>query len=112
VSASGAIAGGFVGTLVLTSGLRAASELRLTRMDLPFLLGTVFRLVAKRHSPLPETPPAPATTPDATPADEDDPADSPTAELFAFTATTVQGEDFDGAEYAGRDVALWFWAPW
>jgi hypothetical protein len=37
----GAIAGGFVGTLVLTSGLRAASELRLTRMDLPFLLGTI-----------------------------------------------------------------------
>jgi hypothetical protein len=36
-----AIAGGFVGTLVLTSGLRAASELRLTRMDLPFLLGTI-----------------------------------------------------------------------
>jgi hypothetical protein len=38
----GAIAGGFVGTLLLTSGLRAASELRLTRMDLPFLLGTAF----------------------------------------------------------------------
>lgn len=38
----GAIAGGFVGTIVLTSGLRAASELRLTRMDLPFLLGTAF----------------------------------------------------------------------
>jgi hypothetical protein len=37
----GAIAGGFVGTLLLTSGLRAASELRLTRMDLPFLLGTI-----------------------------------------------------------------------
>jgi hypothetical protein len=40
VSVWGALAGGFVGTLVLTSGLRAASELRLTRMDLPFLLGT------------------------------------------------------------------------
>jgi len=42
VSAWGAVAGGLVGTLVLTTGLRAASELRLTRMDLPFLLGTVF----------------------------------------------------------------------
>jgi hypothetical protein len=41
MSVSGAIAGGFVGTLLLTSGLRAASELRLTRMDLPFLLGTM-----------------------------------------------------------------------
>jgi hypothetical protein len=37
----GAIAGGFVGTLVLTTGLRGASELRLTRVDLPFLLGTM-----------------------------------------------------------------------
>ena len=36
----GALVGGVVGTLVLTSGLRAASELGLTRMDLPFLLGT------------------------------------------------------------------------
>jgi hypothetical protein len=36
----GAVAGGFIGTLVLTTGLRAASELKLTRIDLPFLLGT------------------------------------------------------------------------
>ncbi len=36
----GAVIGGFVGTLVLTTILRAASELGLTRMDLPFLLGT------------------------------------------------------------------------
>jgi hypothetical protein len=38
----GALAGGFVGTLVLTSMLRAAGELGLSRMDLPFLLGTAF----------------------------------------------------------------------
>ncbi|MGZ4262402.1 MAG: hypothetical protein ACXVR0_19135 [Solirubrobacteraceae bacterium] len=37
----GAVAGGFVGTLVLTTGLRTAGELGLTRMDLPFLLGTI-----------------------------------------------------------------------
>ena len=40
VSLQGALAGGFIGTLVLTTGLRAATELRLTRIDLPFLLGT------------------------------------------------------------------------
>jgi apolipoprotein N-acyltransferase len=40
VSVWGALVGGVVGTLVLTSSLRAASELGLTRMDLPFLLGT------------------------------------------------------------------------
>ena len=36
----GAIVGGLAGTLVLTTILRGASELGLTRMDLPFLLGT------------------------------------------------------------------------
>ncbi|MGH9080640.1 MAG: hypothetical protein ACRDYE_11320 [Acidimicrobiales bacterium] len=40
MSVWGALAGGFAGTLVLTTVLRAASEGRLTRMDLPFLLGT------------------------------------------------------------------------
>ena len=35
-----ALAGGFVGTLVLTTVLRTATELHLTRMDLPFMLGT------------------------------------------------------------------------
>ena len=36
-----ALIGGVAGTLVLTSLLRAATELRQTRIDLPFLLGTV-----------------------------------------------------------------------
>jgi hypothetical protein len=36
----GALLGGIAGTLVLTTVLRAASELGLTRMDIPFLLGT------------------------------------------------------------------------
>jgi hypothetical protein len=36
----GAIVGGVAGTLVLTTILRAASEVGLTRIDLPFLLGT------------------------------------------------------------------------
>ncbi len=37
----GTLAGGFIGTLLLTTLLRAASEFRLTRVDLPFLLGTM-----------------------------------------------------------------------
>jgi hypothetical protein len=36
----GAVVGGLLGTVVLTTALRAASELGLTRIDLPFLLGT------------------------------------------------------------------------
>jgi hypothetical protein len=42
VSVWGSLAGGFLGTLVLTTGLRAASEFGLTRMDIPFLLGSAF----------------------------------------------------------------------
>jgi hypothetical protein len=37
-----ALAGGALGTLVLATLLRAASEFGMTRMDLPFLLGTAF----------------------------------------------------------------------
>lgn len=40
MSVWGALAGGFAGTIVLTTVLRAGTELRLTRIDLPFLLGT------------------------------------------------------------------------
>jgi hypothetical protein len=46
----GAVAGGVVGTVVLTSGLRAAQELGFTRMDLPLLLGTVFSANRSRAS--------------------------------------------------------------
>jgi hypothetical protein len=42
MSLVGAVAGGFVGTVVLTTGLRLAQELGLTRMDIPLLLGTIF----------------------------------------------------------------------
>jgi hypothetical protein len=42
MSVAAALAGGFAGTLVLTTALTAASQLGLTRMDIPFLLGTAF----------------------------------------------------------------------
>jgi hypothetical protein len=42
VTLAGALAGGFVGTLVLTTGLRLAQVAGLTRMDIPLLLGTAF----------------------------------------------------------------------
>lgn len=41
MSLAGALAGGFVGTLVLTTTLRLAQEVGLTRMDIPLLLGTM-----------------------------------------------------------------------
>ncbi len=48
----GAVAGGFAGTLVLTTVLRAASEASLTRIDLPFLLGTAFTSDRRRAKAL------------------------------------------------------------
>jgi hypothetical protein len=48
----GAVAGGFAGTLVLTTALRAASEMSLTRVDLPFLLGTAFTSDRRRAKAL------------------------------------------------------------
>jgi hypothetical protein len=48
MTVGGALAGGFAGTLVLTTVLRTASEARLTRMDLPFLLGTIFTVERRR----------------------------------------------------------------
>jgi hypothetical protein len=46
----GALAGGAVGTVILTSGLRLAQELGITRMDLPLLLGTMFTENRRRAS--------------------------------------------------------------
>src|SRR5262245_28959585 len=38
----GALAGGAVGATLVASGVRLAQELGWTRMDIPFLLGTIF----------------------------------------------------------------------
>ncbi len=29
-----------------------------------------------------------------------------------FTATTIDGGQIEGSSLEGRDVVLWFWAPW
>jgi hypothetical protein len=39
---AGALAGGLVGTIVLTTGSRLAQQLGWSRMDIPLLLGTAF----------------------------------------------------------------------
>ena len=46
----GALAGGVIGTIVLSSGLRLAQELGWTRMDIPLLLGTAFSANRNRAS--------------------------------------------------------------
>jgi hypothetical protein len=52
VTVWGALAGGAVGTIVLSSGLRVAQELGWTRMDIPLLLGTLFTENRSRASAL------------------------------------------------------------
>ena len=34
------------------------------------------------------------------------------AEILDFTAPRLGGGTVDGADYAGKDTAIWFWAPW
>ena len=48
MSLAGAIAGGVVGTVVLTTTLRLSQALGVTRMDIPLLLGTVFTADRRR----------------------------------------------------------------
>jgi hypothetical protein len=50
MSVWGALAGGLVGTVVLTTSLRAAQNVGLTRMDIPLLLGTAFTGDRRRAS--------------------------------------------------------------
>lgn len=33
-------------------------------------------------------------------------------DALRFTADTLDGKAFEGADLAGRPVVLWFWAPW
>jgi thiol-disulfide isomerase/thioredoxin len=50
------------------------------------------------------TPATPSGGPPASPAQVPD--------VLRFTGTTLTGAAFDAAQFAGRPVVLWFWAPW
>lgn len=39
-------------------------------------------------------------------------ADPAVPDVLAFSATTVDGGAVQGADYAGQDLLVWFWAPW
>jgi hypothetical protein len=32
--------------------------------------------------------------------------------VLGFTAPRLGGGTIEGVDFAGRDVAFWFWAPW
>lgn len=52
---------------------------------------------------------AEAVTQDAAPEAAPQPAD---LGPFDFTVPALGGGQIDGADLVGRDLALWFWAPW
>lgn len=33
-------------------------------------------------------------------------------DVYGFTGKTLDGDRIDGANYANRTLAIWFWAPW
>ena len=55
--------------------------------------------------------PEPTPTEKAAEKDDEKPA-AAVPDTLDFTATTVAGEQLDGASLAGKPVLLWFWAPW
>jgi hypothetical protein len=36
----------------------------------------------------------------------------PVPEVLRFSAPRLSGGTVEGEDFAGRDVAIWFWAPW
>ena len=46
------------------------------------------------------------------PAPAPAPAKAEVPDVLRFRAPGIDGSEVVGADYAGRDVALWFWAPW
>jgi hypothetical protein len=37
---------------------------------------------------------------------------APSAEPLDFVAPDVRGGQVEGADLAGQDLVIWFWAPW
>jgi thiol-disulfide isomerase/thioredoxin len=61
-----------------------------------------------------DTPPAVTATAAASGSPTAAPAQPPARvpDTLRFTGTTLTGTAFDAAQFAGRPVVLWFWAPW
>lgn len=65
--------------------------------------------------PAPTSPAAEPAGPPVPPEEdpvEADPDTAPVPRELRFVAPKLGGGQVRGAEYAGRDVAIWFWAPW
>ncbi|MEO7837502.1 MAG: hypothetical protein ABIS21_07665 [Acidimicrobiales bacterium] len=78
--------------------------------------GGTDRVATPEQAPLtagPTTSPAPTTVVPGAPQPQGAVAlRAPVADALQFSAAAVNGSQVVGADYAGKDVALWFWAPW
>ncbi len=45
-------------------------------------------------------------------SDKAKPAAREETEILDFTAPKLGGGQIVGSEFAGKDIAIWFWAPW
>jgi hypothetical protein len=62
------------------------------------------------RAPVDERPPAAAGSPSSTSRSQGAPPEA--AKVLRFEAPRLGGGVLRGADYAGKDVAIWFWAPW
>lgn len=72
------------------------------------VLGALVAACGEAAPPLAPSPVASDASPTA-PAASEAPG---TAEILRFEAPNLAGGVLRGADYAGKDVAIWFWAPW
>jgi hypothetical protein len=72
------------------------------------VLGLLAMVACSNTSSGPAYPSSPVTAPPATAAAG--PRSIP--EVLDFTAPQLGGGILSGADYSGKDVAIWFWAPW
>lgn len=68
---------------------------------------------AQRASPEAASPPAdeppPAETTDETPPEAEEPR---APKELRFEVPALSGGTIRGADFAGKDLVVWFWAPW
>ncbi|MEX2440418.1 MAG: hypothetical protein WD739_11185 [Actinomycetota bacterium] len=83
----------------------------------PAVLVVAMGLVAAACSSSPSQPPAgPAAQPSSNAAQGTPDAgagrEPKVPQVLDFSAPQLGGGTVEGASFAGRDVAIWFWAPW
>ena len=86
--------------------MRHPSRLTVT----PFLIGALAAVAVACSSADPVTANGPTGTAVAPSRSVRSPAGVP--EVLDFSAPSLGGGSVNGSDYVGKDVAIWFWAPW